>query len=213
MSTSSWRAMASLRTSLDDGEVGLVAPLRRRGQGPAVAGEYLADARPEVRTTTSCHAPTAPDIGFGMAARRTRIITRLSFALALLGSAMAPAGAQVVEERSFFVVTGLFCLGPGPVHGVLAGVVQFDEVHGDLLQFCEAGDPPYLEVFQVHGAQWVGGGGGAAGGGATCRTISEVTVCTLPDGVSRVVAIFAVFEHPPPTALFHQLSPFTAGLN
>lgn len=103
------------------------------------------------------------------------------------------------------------CLGPGPVDGVLAGVVQFEEGHGDIFRFCEAGDPLYFEVFEVHGAQWVDGGGGSSSAGATCRTASYVTVCTLPDGVSRVVAIFAVFAQPPPRAVLHQFSQSTAG--
>ena len=101
--------------------------------------------------------------------------------------------------------------GPGPVHGVLAGAIHYGQTHGDIFRFCEAGDPPYLEVFEVHGAQSVGGGGGSSRPGATCRTASYVTVCTEPDGVSRVVAIFAVFEHQPPLAVLRQMSQVTAG--
>ncbi len=139
-----------------------------------------------------------------------RIIAGLSVALALIAGTTAPAGAQVQEQRSFFVVAGLFCVGPGPVHGVLRGVVQLEQTHVDIFRFCEAGDLPYLEVFEVKGAQAVGGGGGSLSPGATCRTASYVTVCTEPDGVSRVVAIFAVFEHPPPLAVLRQMSQVTA---
>lgn len=147
-----------------------------------------------------------------MAARWVRGIAALSVAVALFAGTPAPAGAQTVEGRSFFVVAGLPCLGPGPVSGVLLGVVQFEHAHGDIFRFCEAGDPPYLEVAEVHGALSVGGGGGSSIPGATCRKVSYVNVCTMPDGVSHVVAIFAVFERPPPAAVVSQMSQLATAL-
>lgn len=63
-----------------------------------------------------------------------------------------------------------------------------------------------MAAFRVDGALSVGGGGGSSSPGATCRTSTFVTVCTLPDGVSRVFVIFAVFEQPPAPAVVGQLS-------
>ena len=146
-----------------------------------------------------------------MAGRRTTVIAGLGFVLALILGGTGPAGAQVLEDHRFYVVTGLYCLGPGPVHGVLLGAVQFEDSHGDIFRFCEAGDPPYLTTFQVT-AKAVSGGGGTTSPGATCRTTTYVTVCSLPDRVSHVVAIFAVFEQPPPPAVFAQVARVTAAL-
>jgi hypothetical protein len=140
------------------------------------------------------------------------MVAGLSIALAGLAGTPAPAGAQAVEGRSFFVVAGLFCLGPGPVGGVLGGVVELEHAHGDIFRFCEAGDPPYGEVFEVPSALSESGGGGTSSPGATCRTASYATVCTLPDGASHVVAIFAVFERPPPVAVLSQVRQIAAAL-
>ena len=92
------------------------------------------------------------------------------------------------------------------------GTIYYEGTHGHLFRFCGEGDPPFLEVLPVRGATSAGGSGDALGPGAICRTASHVTVCSLPDGVSHVVANFAVFEQPPPQTVLDQASRVTASL-